>query len=57
MTIASLLAQSTIQVRAVQGGQRPWLGGVYTSRDGGKSWVERNSGLETGLAAMACSVQ
>lgn len=46
------LVYATIQVRAVPGGQPPWLGGVYVSADGGQTWSARNRGLERVLAAM-----
>jgi len=44
---------ATIQVRYTDPEKKQWLGGVYASHDRGKTWVEKNKGLERVLAYMA----
>ena len=46
---------ATIRLRFVNASRTRWLGGVYRSDDGGTTWVEKNRGLESSLAACAHS--
>ena len=41
---------ATIQVRYTDPEKKHWLGGVYASYDGGRTWEEKNKGLERTLA-------
>ena len=47
---------ATIRVRYTDPEKKQWLGGVYASNDRGRTWIERNNGLERSLPRMAKSV-
>ncbi len=44
---------ASIVVRTTDAARKEWLGGVYASADGGRTWVPRNRGLEQVLGQMA----
>ncbi|MCA1595115.1 MAG: hypothetical protein LC772_01625 [Chloroflexi bacterium] len=44
---------ATIVLRPLDGPGRGWFGGVFRSDDGGRTWTEKNKGLESSLADCA----